>query len=77
MKISRIEEYIIVNMGQIYKELGIFFMISSNLIKSNDESMIEIGENVFYERELQGDSTESKIIKFDFDFTEKFLKRSK
>ena len=26
---------------------------------------------VFYERELQGDSTESKIIKFDFDFTEK------
>ena len=26
---------------------------------------------VDYERELQGDSTESKIIEFDFDFTEK------
>ena len=26
---------------------------------------------VFYERELQKDSTESKIIKFDFDFAEK------
>ena len=33
--------------------------------------MIEIGENVDYERELQNDSTESKIIEFDFDFTEK------
>ena len=46
-------------------------MISSNLIKSDDESMIEIGEMVFYEREHQNDSTESKIIKFDFDFAEK------
>ena len=26
---------------------------------------------VDYERELQDDSTESKIIQFDFDFTEK------
>ena len=26
---------------------------------------------VDYERELQNDSTESKIIKFDFDFAEK------
>ena len=34
-----------VNMGQIYKELGKFLMISSNLIKSDDEWMIEIGEN--------------------------------
>ena len=45
-------------------------MISSNLIKSNNESMIEIEDNVFYERELQDNSTESKIIKFDFDFLE-------
>ena len=30
-------------------------MISSNLIKSDDESMIEIGENVDYKRELQDD----------------------
>ena len=34
-----------VNMGQIYEELGKFLMISSNLIKSDDELMIEIGEN--------------------------------
>ena len=26
---------------------------------------------VYYERELQDDSTESKIIEFDFDFAEK------
>ena len=46
-------------------------MISSNLITSDDESMIEIGENVFYDRELRVDSTESKIIEFDFDLVEK------
>ena len=34
-----------VNMGRIHRELGKFLMISLNLIKSNDESMIEIGEN--------------------------------
>ena len=34
-----------VNMGRIHKELEKFMMISSNLIKSDDESMIEIGEN--------------------------------
>ena len=26
---------------------------------------------IFYERELQDDSTESKIIEFDFDFADK------
>ena len=34
-----------VNMGQIHRELGKILMISSNLIKSDDESVIEIGEN--------------------------------
>ena len=34
-----------VNMGRIYKELGKFLMISSNLIKLDNESMIEIGED--------------------------------
>ena len=34
-----------VNMGQIYRELGKFFTISSNLIKSDDELVIEIEEN--------------------------------
>ena len=47
-----------VNMGRIHKESGKFLMISSNLLKSDNELMIEIGENVDYERELQDDSTE-------------------
>ena len=34
-----------VNMGQIRGELGKFLMISSNLIKSDNESVIKIGEN--------------------------------
>ena len=34
-----------VNMGWIHNELGKFLMISLNLIKSDDESMIEIREN--------------------------------
>ena len=46
-----------VNIGQIHRELGKFLMISSNLIKSDDELMI-LGKMVFYERELQDDSTE-------------------
>ena len=36
-----------VNMGRIHRELGKYLMISSNLIKSDDESMIEIGKNNF------------------------------
>ena len=31
-----------VNMGRIHKEFGKFLMISSNLIKLDDESMIKI-----------------------------------
>ena len=31
-----------VNKGRIHMELGKFFMISSNLIKLDDESVIEI-----------------------------------
>ena len=34
-----------VNNGRIHRELGKFMMISLNLIKSNDELMVEIGEN--------------------------------
>ena len=34
-----------VNMGQIHRELAKFLMISSNLIKSDDELMVKIGEN--------------------------------
>ena len=45
-------------------------MISLNLTKSDDELMVKIGENG-YERELQDDSTELKIIEFDFHFADK------
>ena len=34
-----------VNMGRIHRELGKILMISLNLIKLDDESIIEIGEN--------------------------------
>ena len=34
-----------VNMSRIHRELGKLLMISSNLIKSNDESVIEIAKN--------------------------------
>ena len=34
-----------VNMGRIHRELGKFLMISSNLIKSDDKLVIEIGKN--------------------------------
>ena len=36
---------IMVNKGRIHKEIRKFLMYSSKLIKSNDELMIEIGEN--------------------------------
>ena len=34
-----------VNKGRIHKEIMKFIMISLNLIKSDDELIIEIGEN--------------------------------
>ena len=46
-------------------------MYFSKLIKSDDEVMIEIGKNVDYERELQIDSTKSRMIEFGLDFVEK------
>ena len=60
-----------VNKGRIHRELRKILAISLNLIKSDDELMIEIRENVDYQRKLQGNSTESKIIEFDLDFAEK------
>ena len=45
MNRDREENGKMVNMARIHGELGTFLMISSNLIKSNDESMIEIREN--------------------------------
>ena len=46
-----------VNKGQIHREIRKFMLISSNLIKSDNELMIKIGEMVDYERELQIVST--------------------
>ena len=34
-----------VNMGRIHMKLGKFLMISLNLIKSDNESVIKMGEN--------------------------------
>ena len=34
-----------VNKGQIHREIRKFMMFSLTLIKSDDESMVEIGEN--------------------------------
>ena len=34
-----------VNKGRIHREIRKFMMISLKLIKSDDESMVEIGEN--------------------------------
>ena len=61
-----------VNMGRILGKLGKFLLISLNLIKSADESMIEILKMAYYERELQEHSKDSKIIEFEFDFVQKF-----
>ena len=60
-----------VNKGRIQRELGKFLMFSSNLIKSDNESMIIIYQLIFYERGLKDKSMESKINEFNFDFAEK------
>ena len=45
---------IVVNTGRIYRELGKFLMISSNWIKLDNESIIEIGENgILWKRSLR------------------------
>ena len=41
---------IMVNKGRIHRELGKFFLFSSNLIKSNDESVIKIGQIILRKR---------------------------
>ena len=56
MKITRIEGYN-GKYGSNPQGIREFFMIASNLIESDDESMIEIGKMVFYERGLEDDST--------------------
>ena len=39
-----------INKGKIHWEIRKFWMVSLKLIKLDDKSMIEIGENVYYER---------------------------
>ena len=48
-------------------------MISSNLIKSDNEMWIEITHLTFLERGLEDEPTESKITEFGSDFPEKSL----
>ena len=60
-----------VNKGRIHREIRKFLMYSSKLIKSDNELMIEIGKMVNYERELQINFMESRIIEFGLDFAEK------
>ena len=54
-----------VNKGRIHKELGKFFMISSNLIKSNDESMLEIGKFDFMKENLKMNPRNQKSLNLD------------
>ena len=52
-----------VNMGQIHRELGKFLMISSNLIKSDDELVIEIGKyDIFMKDDLKMNSRNQKSM---------------
>ena len=62
---------IMVNKSRIHREIRNFLMYSSKLIKSDDELMIEIGENGKLWKIIQIDSTESRIIEFGLDFVEK------
>ena len=39
-----------VNKGRMHMEIRKFMMFSLKLIKSDDESMVEIGKMVYYER---------------------------
>ena len=39
-----------VNMGRIHRELRIFLTYSSNLIKSDEKLMVEIGENGIFRK---------------------------
>ena len=59
------------NMGRIHRELGKFLMISSNLIKSDDELMIEIGENDRLSKRTSRRFHGIKNHRIDFDFVEK------
>ena len=56
-----------VNKGRIHREIRKFLMFSLKLIKSDNKSMVEIGENGI----LWKITTESRIIEIDLDFVEK------
>ena len=45
LRIIHVLKGIMANKGGIHRELGKILMISSNFIKSDDESVIEIGDN--------------------------------
>ena len=60
-----------VNRGRIHTELEKFLIISLNLIKSDNESVIQIGKIDIFRRGLKEKSMESKITQFGLDFAEK------
>ena len=60
-----------VNKGRIYEEITDFGEIFWNLIKSDDELVIEIRENGRFRKIIKDESTESKITRFGLVFAEK------
>ena len=60
-----------VNKGRIHRELGKFLMISSKLIESDNESMIQIGKMDILWKRTWRRIHRIKINEFDFDFAEK------
>ena len=51
-----------VNTDRIHKELWKFLMISSNLIKSDDESVVEIGKMILMKEDLKTNPLNQKSM---------------
>ena len=60
-----------VNKGRMHCEIRDFRQIFWNLIKSNDELVIEIRKNGRFRKIIRDESTESKITRFGLVFVEK------
>ena len=60
-----------VNKGRIHGEMRDFREIFWNLIKSNDELVIEIRENSRFRKIIKDKSTKTKITRFGLVFADK------
>ena len=60
-----------VKKGRIHEEIRDFQEIFWNLIKSDDELVIDIRQNSRFRKILKDESTESKITRFGLVFMEK------